>query len=87
MALRVVHRTEYQYESSVSSSYGQLYQRPRAGGGQVVLSCRVDIDPPPDSYSEFVDFFGNNAANFVVSSAHTRLSVTTTSVEPVGPPT
>lgn len=80
MALRVVHRTEYQYESSVSSSYGQLYQRPRAGGGQVVLSCRVDIDPPPDSYSEFVDFFGNNAANFVVSSAHTRLSITTTSV-------
>lgn len=80
MVLRVVHRTEYQYESSVSSSYGQLYQRPRAGSGQVVLWCRVDIDPPPDSYSEFVDFFGNNAANFVVSSAHTRLSITTTSV-------
>ena len=80
MALRVVHRTEYQYESSVSSSYGQLYQRPRASSGQVVLWCRVDIDPPPDSYSEFVDFFGNNAANFVVSSAHTRLSITTTSV-------
>ena len=80
MVLRVVHRTEYQYESSVSSSYGQLYQRPRAGSGQVVLWCRVDIDPPPDSYSEFVDLFGNNAANFVVSSAHTRLSLTTTSV-------
>ncbi len=80
MALRVVHRTEYQYESSVSASYGQLYQRPRAADGQVVLSCRVDIDPQPDSYSEFVDFFGNNAANFAVSNAHTRLSVTTTSV-------
>ena len=80
MALRVVHRTEYSYESPVSASYGQIYQLPRTADGQHVLQARVDIEPTPDSYSEFVDYFGNHAANFAVLTAHTSLSVTTTSV-------
>lgn len=80
MALRVVHRTEYAYESAVSASYGQLYLLPRDAVGQTVTSTKVDIDPRPDSYSEFVDFFGNRAANFAVLRRHRSLVVTTSSI-------
>jgi len=80
MALRVVHRTEYAYESAVSASYGQLYLLPRDAVGQTVTSTKVEIDPRPDSYSEFVDFFGNRAANFSVLRRHRSLVVTTSSI-------
>jgi transglutaminase-like putative cysteine protease len=79
MNLRVVHRTEYAYESSVSASYGQIYLLPRDATGQRVLSTRVDIDPLPDSFGEFKDFFGNQAANFSVLRRHRTLIVSTTS--------
>ena len=80
MALRVVHRTEYAYDSAVSASYGPLYVLPRDGHGQSVLSTRVDIDPRPDSYNEFVDFFGNRVANFSILRRHRSLVVTTNSI-------
>jgi Bacterial transglutaminase-like N-terminal region len=42
---RVTHRTEYQYEAEVSSSYGQLHLLPRELPGQRCLSTEVTIDP------------------------------------------
>lgn len=79
MALRVVHRTKYDYESPVSASYGQLYLLPRDAQGQHVVRSEIVIEPTPDSYNEFVDFYGNNVANFSVSTRHDTLSITTTS--------
>ena len=78
MTLHVVHRTDYVYESVVSSSYGQIYMLPRVSPGQRVARCRVVIDPLPDSYNEFTDYFGNHVANFSVSTDHTQLVITTT---------
>jgi transglutaminase-like putative cysteine protease len=79
VTLRVVHRTEYVYESPVSASYGQLYLLPREAEGQEVLTSQLHIEPAPDSYDEFFDFYGNRVANFTVSSSHNTLTVTNTS--------
>jgi hypothetical protein len=38
---RVVHRTEYLYDSEVSSSYGELYVLPRDVPGQKCRSSTV----------------------------------------------
>ena len=80
MSYRIVHRTAYTYESSVSASYGELYLLPRVSDAQRVVMARVEIEPLPDSYGERSDFFGNRAANFAVLKGHTTLTVTTTSV-------
>jgi transglutaminase-like putative cysteine protease len=83
---RVVHRTEYRYESEVSSSYGELYVLPRDTPGQVCRSSRVHIEPQPRDYRERSDFYGNRAAYFAVLEPHTRLAVTAESVVDVSRP-
>jgi transglutaminase-like putative cysteine protease len=82
----VVHRTEYRYESEVTSSYGELYVLPRDTAGQVCRSSSIRIEPEPYDYRERVDFFGNRAAYFAVLAPHTRLTVTAESVVDVDRP-
>jgi len=77
---RVVHRTEYRYESRVSSSYGELYLLPRDDPGQVCWSSQVRIEPAPHDYRERTDFYGNRVAYFAVLEPHTRLTVTAESM-------
>ena len=86
MTYRVVHRTEYEYSSEVSSSYGELYLLPRDGPGQVCRSSRVRIEPKPQDYRERTDFYGNRVAYFAVTAAHTRLIVTAESTIDVSRP-
>ncbi len=86
MTYRVVHRTEYQYESEVSSSYGELYLLLRDAPGQVCRSSKVRIEPEPHDYRERTDFYGNRAAYFAVLEPHTQLSVTAESVVDVSRP-
>jgi transglutaminase-like putative cysteine protease len=83
---RVVHRTEYRYESEVSSSYGELYLLPRDGPGQVCRSSHVTIEPVPQDYRERTDFYGNRVAYFAVTAPHTRLTVTAESTVDVSRP-
>lgn len=79
-AYRVTHRTEYRYSSTVSSSYGEIVMLPRNMPGQVCVNSLLTIDPLPHDLRERLDFFGNRTAYFAVLGAHTRLSVTATSV-------
>jgi transglutaminase-like putative cysteine protease len=81
-----VHRTEYRYESTVSSSYGELYLLPREVPGQVCRSSRVRIEPEPQDYRERTDFYGNRAAYFALLQPHTRLTVTAESTVDVNRP-
>jgi transglutaminase-like putative cysteine protease len=83
---RVVHRTEYRYESRVSSSYGELYLLPRDDPGQMCLSSQVRIEPAPHDYRERTDFYGNRVAYFAVLEPHTRLTVTAESMVDVSRP-
>jgi transglutaminase-like putative cysteine protease len=84
---RVVHRTEYLYDSEVSSSYGELYLLPRDVPGQICRSCTVLIEPGPHDYRERCDFYGNRVAYFSVLEPHTRLTLTAESIVDVTPPT
>jgi transglutaminase-like putative cysteine protease len=77
---RVVHRTEYLYDSEVFSSYGELYLLPRDVPGQVCTWSDVLIEPGPHDFRERSDFYGNRVAYFTVLEPHTRLSVTAESV-------
>ncbi|MDQ1515534.1 MAG: hypothetical protein QOE80_1364 [Actinomycetota bacterium] len=86
MTYRVVHRTEYRYESEVSSSYGELYVLPRDVPGQVCRSSRVRIEPEPRDFRERTDFYGNRAVYFAVLEPHTRLTVTAESTVDVSRP-
>jgi transglutaminase-like putative cysteine protease len=80
MTYRVTHRTEYVYESEVSSSYGELHLLPRDLPGQVCRESRLRIEPEPHDFRERTDFYGNRTAYFAVLEAHTRLSITAESV-------
>jgi transglutaminase-like putative cysteine protease len=77
---RVVHRTEYRYESEVSPSYGEIHLLPRDAPGQVCRSSRVSVHPEPQSYRERTDFYGNRVATFAILEPHQSLSVTAESV-------
>jgi transglutaminase-like putative cysteine protease len=86
MTYHVVHRTEYRYESKVSSSYGEMYLLPLDAPGQVCRSSLVRIEPQPHDYRERTDFYGNRAAYFAVLEPHTQLAVTAESVVDVTRP-
>ncbi len=80
MTYRVVHRTEYSYPSTVSSSYGEVVMLPREQAGQQCLSSSLVISPEPTDLRERLDFFGNRTTYFAVLAPHTELTVTATSV-------
>jgi len=77
---RVTHRTEYRYESEVTSSYGELHLLPRDLPGQVCRESRLRIEPEPNDSRERSDFYGNRTVYFAVLEAHTVLTVTAESV-------
>ena len=81
----VTHRTEYEYETDVSHSYGQLHVLPREFPGQRCRSAGVVIVPEPEDYAERVDFFGNRVSFMSIHEPHRKLSVTATSVVEVDP--
>jgi transglutaminase-like putative cysteine protease len=80
IAYLVTHRTEYQYESDVSHSYGQLHVLPREFPGQRCRSASVVIRPKPEDYAERVDFFGNRVSFMAIHEPHRKLSVTAKTV-------
>jgi len=76
----VRHRTEYQYASDVSSSYGEMHLSPRDLPEQRCHSTVIKIDPVPDDYRDRLDFFGNRVGTFAIHHRHRHLIVTATSV-------
>ena len=86
MIYRVVHRTEYRYDSEVSSSYGELYLLPRDVPGQVCRSAEVVIEPEAHDYRQRKDFYGNRVAYFALLEPHTWLTVTAESTVEVNRP-
>jgi transglutaminase-like putative cysteine protease len=82
----VLHRTEYGYQDSVSSSYGWAHLTPRPAPGQVLTSSRVDVAPAAALLVLERDYFGNHATYFEVHSSHTALVVTSSSTVEVDRP-
>lgn len=82
---RVMHRTRYDYDDVVTSSYGRCHLQPRDLPGQRVLDADVVIDPEPGDFSSGVDIYGNVDNYFHVRTPHRRLEVTGTSTVEVDP--
>lgn len=88
MIYNVVHRTEYDYDAPVASSFAEVRQLPGDVDGQVCLQRDVAIEPTPDHQREHCDYFGNIAATATVHEAHTKLVVTSSSqIDTSGRPT
>jgi hypothetical protein len=88
-AYRVTHTTTYEYDAPVEQSYNEAHLRPRTTDHQVCGSHSLDVDPPPSTWFESVDPFGNSVATFVVQGGFQRMVVTATSevvVTPTAPP-
>jgi transglutaminase-like putative cysteine protease len=77
---RITHRTAYRYEADVGPSFSQLRVLPRDLAHQRCLSAVVTIDPDPDDYREWTDFFGNRVGYFAIERPHRSLTVTSVSV-------
>lgn len=80
MTYRVVHRTEYHYDSVVSASYGEAHLHPRQTLSQQPYKAALTIDPFPEHYRERRDFFGNRVAYFSILEEHNTLTVEATSI-------
>lgn len=76
----VTHRTQYEYESDVSASYGQLHLLPRDLPRQRCVRTEVYSDPVAGDYRERVDYFGNRACFMAIHEPHRTLSVTASSL-------
>ena len=72
----LVHRTTYEYDEPVTDSYGATALTPRDLPDQRVVSTVLEIDPAPADTDVHVDYFGNTARYFAVTTGHRRLVVT-----------
>lgn len=78
MKYRVWHRTTYTYDEPVTDSLGVGHLTPRALPWQYVATPEVTIEPMPADLTGEVDFYGNLATYFQVTTPHTELRVTST---------
>jgi transglutaminase-like putative cysteine protease len=75
----VLHRTQYDYDAPVESSFAEVRQLPDDVDGQRCVRREVMIDPGPEYLREHRDYFGNRTATAVIREPHTRLVVTSSS--------
>jgi transglutaminase-like putative cysteine protease len=71
----VEHETRYVYAAPVSQSWQLARLTPRNLPWQKLLSCAIQIDPPPDERHEAPDSFGNSVTHFGLHGAHRLLRV------------
>lgn len=72
----LVHRTVYEYDEPVTESYGATALTPRDLPDQRCLASALEVDPAPADSDVHVDYFGNTARYFAITTAHRRLAVT-----------
>jgi transglutaminase-like putative cysteine protease len=72
---RVIHRTDYGYQSMVTLSQQYLHLTPRSFRYQKSLSHRITVDPTPNDWSDGIDYFGNLTNNLTLTTPHQVLVV------------
>ncbi len=87
MRYEVSHRTTYSYDEDVSDSLGIAYLVPRELPWQRVLERELVIEPVAIDRTEDLDFYGNTATYFQVTTAHKNLDILATSRVEVDAPT
>jgi len=72
---RIVHRTDYSYQSLVTLSQQCLHLTPRDFSYQHTLTHLIDIDPAPDDGANRIDYFGNLTRCITLTTPHQMLTV------------
>ncbi|MGE0350491.1 transglutaminase family protein [Hydrogenophaga sp.] len=75
MLLRILHRTEYDYQGSVDMAQHMAHLRPVDTPSQRVLAHELRITPEPAARSDTTDVFGNQRSFFSLQSIHSTLTV------------
>jgi transglutaminase-like putative cysteine protease len=72
---RVLHETNYSYQSMVTLSQQYLHLSPRSFDYQEVLSDDIRIDPNPSERNFSLDYFGNKVQSISIAESHRTLTV------------
>src|SRR5262245_6517145 len=75
MTFRVTHRTTYQYDEPVSTSYHALRLTPRTLPHQKCHWSKLTIDPAPSFSCSNHDYFGNAVVLATLQEPHQQLTV------------
>ncbi|CAG4914168.1 MULTISPECIES: transglutaminase family protein [Acidithrix] len=73
--LEITHKTRYQYQEPVYSSYNEVRMIPRSGGNQLLLSSLVNVSPRATLYT-YRDYFGTAVTAFDFHRVHDHLEIT-----------
>lgn len=87
MKYAVSHRTTYSYDEDVSDSLGVAYLVPRVLPWQRLVEHDLVINPAASDRSEDLDYYGNTATYFQVTTPHRELDIVATSEVEVDTPT
>ena len=79
MKYRIMHTTGYRYSEPASLSQNELFITPRPTARLQVFSSRLTIDPEPQYFQKYYDFYGNTVQVFMVQHPHDALTITATS--------
>lgn len=83
---KVIHKTSYTYQESVSLCHNIVRLTPRSTNKQFCKTSVMTIHPQPDVLIEYEDFFGNKLVYFTIEKEHKKLSVHVSSeVEKLSP--
>jgi transglutaminase-like putative cysteine protease len=83
---RVSHRTTYSYDEDVNDSLGIAYLVPRGLPWQHVVEHDLVIDPQASDRTDDLDYYGNTATYFQVTTPHRELDILATCLVEVGVP-
>jgi len=75
MTYRVKHRTTYEYDEPVSTSYHALCLTPRTLSHQKCHWSKLAMDPSPGFSNDSSDYFGNVVVLFTLQEPHQQLTV------------
>ncbi len=79
MKYRIVHTTNYEYESTISVSHNRVILTPRDGAWVRSLWHRLTVHPAPQWSVKRNDVFGNLVHVFGIEEGHSQLTVTAAS--------
>ncbi len=84
--LEILHRTQYEYEDVVHTSYNEARISPLDATSQFTLEHRFEVEPAVTVF-RYRDYWGTRVHAFDVHDPHRRLVVTGRSLVETAPPT
>ncbi|MFT7003648.1 MAG: transglutaminase-like putative cysteine protease [Sulfurimonas sp.] len=75
MIYNIYHKTQFNYQSSVSFSHNIARLKPTSNLHQKLLKFSLEITPDVYESYEFIDMFGNSNTHMLVRKPHQSLSV------------